>query len=353
MTFDNLSSILDGLTTSVFLIDQNRRIVLTNKAASALFGDDLVGLDFVQAVRHPDCLKSIEEVLQGGEKSQTVISLQNPVSATYQVNVVSLEAGESGDGEEAAQAVVSFDNISHIREAEQMRSDFIANVSHELRSPLTTLSGFIETLKGSAKDDPQARARFLDIMEREAQRMSRLIGDLLSLSRVEVDKHVRPTTQVDAVLIVEKVITTLSVQAAKKQMEIRLEKPTSSIAALPGDDDQLTQVFQNLIENAIRYGNPESQVVITVDTLEQAAGMRGQVLAITVQDHGNGIAPEHIARLTERFYRVDNSRSRDMGGTGLGLAIIKHILSRHRGRLQIKSEIGIGSTFTVLLPMSV
>jgi len=353
VTITNLSSILDGLTNSVFLIDQNRHIVLANEAASALFGDELVGLDFVQAVRHPDCLKSIEEVLQGKAKSQTVISLQNPVRATYQVNVVRLETSGIQDEEDGARAVVSFDNISHIREAEQMRSDFIANVSHELRSPLTTLSGFIETLKGSAKDDPQARARFLDIMEREAQRMSRLIGDLLSLSRVEVDKHVRPTTQVDVVLTVEKVIATLSVLAAKKQMEIRLEKPDHPIPAIPGDDDQLTQVFQNLIENAIRYGNSKSQVVVTINTLEQAAGMRGQVLAIAVQDHGSGIAPEHIARLTERFYRVDNSRSRDMGGTGLGLAIIKHILSRHRGRLQIKSEIGIGSTFTVLLPMSV
>ncbi len=353
MSLDNLSFVLNGLTSAVFVIDNNRCILLTNTAADGLFGEGLVGTDFVQVVRHPECLKSIEEVLGGRVESHAVFSIQKPARTTYQVNVTAFGPGPfTAEDDQTARAVISFDDISHIREAEQMRSDFVANVSHELRSPLTALSGFIETLKGAARQDPEARERFLDIMEREAQRMNRLIGDLLSLSRVEVNEHVRPTTRVDAVLIVEKVIATLSAQAVKEQKEICLKKSSSSIATIPGDDDELTQVFHNLIENAIRYGQPHSQVSISITTSDQVPGMPGAVLIIDVEDSGAGIAPEHIARLTERFYRVDDSRSRNKGGTGLGLAIIKHILNHHRGRLQIKSQVDIGSSFTVFLPMT-
>ena len=343
-----LPAVLNGLSVPVFVISENRQILLANSAATQLFGSDLEGQYFARAVRHPDCLSCIDEVLGGREESQVVISLSLPVRTTYQVNVAALGL----DDEHDAKAVVSFNDISHVREARQMRSDFVANVSHELRSPLTSLSGFIETLKGPAKDDPAAAERFLVVMEREAQRMDRLIGDLLSLSKVEVNERVRPSGRSDVVSIVDRVIATLSAQIHAGGTQIRVSKP-ENLATVAGDDDQLTQVFHNLIENALRYGEPGSEVLVTIAEVEPAPGMKGPALAVAIRDHGPGISPEHIPRLTERFYRVDDSRSRAQGGTGLGLAIVKHIINRHRGRLQIKSELGVGSTFTVVLPISV
>ncbi len=341
-----LSALLNGLGEAVFVIDENRRVLFANSAARELFGAEVQGHDIVHAVRHPDCLEAIEAVLQRRDRSQSVVALDTPVRATFQVTVASLGT----DNEDGSRAVVSFVDISHIREAEQMRSDFVANVSHELRSPLTTLAGFIETLKGAAKDDRAARDRFLDLMERESQRMTRLIADLLSLSKVEIKARVRPTATTDVLAIIERVIAALSARARQEGKEIRLEAPRG-IDPVPGDEDELTQVFQNLIENAIKYGAPDTDVTVTVTKMDHAAGIRGPALAVGVRDRGPGIAPEHIPRLTERFYRVDTSRSRDKGGTGLGLAIVKHIINRHRGRLQIKSELGRGSTFTVALPI--
>jgi len=346
VTFNTTTAILDGLTTAVFVIDGNRRILLANTAAADLFGVGLVDQDFVQAVRHPDCLQSVEDVLGGRDSSAAVISLPLPVPSIYRVSVVGLNP----DDETGARAVISFDDISHVLEAEHMRSDFVANVSHELRSPLTALSGFIETLKSAAKDDPAARERFLDIMERESLRMNRLIDDLLSLSKIEINERVRPAGLVNITTIIENVITTLCAQTTEERCAIRLEKP-AGIDLIPGDEDELTEVFQNLIDNAIKYGEPGSEVVVSVREVGRTFGIQGPALAIDVQDQGPGIAAEHIPRLTERFYRVDDSRSRDKGGTGLGLAIVKHILNRHLGRLQIRSEPGNGSTFTALLPM--
>lgn len=347
----NQSAILDGLKAAVLLIDDSRLVLLANRAAVALFGADLEGRDIVHAVRHPGCLEAINEVFSGQKTSQTVITLSQPVQTTLEVNVIGvLQEDSLTTDHNPARAVVSFEDISHIREAEQMRSDFVANVSHELRSPLTALSGFIETLKGPARNDEMARERFLDIMEGEALRMDRLISDLLSLSKVEVNAFVRPTDMVDVRLIVETVITALSSQADKERKIVALSDKNAGNRLIPGDQDQLTQVFQNLIENAIKYGAPDSEITVTITRKDRAAGVQGPVLSVAVRDHGAGIPPHHIPRLTERFYRVDNSRSREKGGTGLGLAIVKHIVIRHRGRLQIRSEPDIGSTFTVLLP---
>ena len=345
MAKNSLLNILNGLSEAVFLIDANRQIVLTNPQAVEIFGKGLEGQNIVRAIRHPDCLKATEEALAGAENSSAVIVLERPVPTTYQVRAAHLPE----DDIFGAQAVLSLADISHVREAEQMRSDFVANVSHELRSPLTALSGFIETLQGPAKDDPSAQERFLYLMDREAQRMNRLIGDLLSLSKVEVNERVRPTGVADVVSIVRRIITTLSSQAEEDHKKVVFHHP-DTVGPIPGDEDEILQVFQNLIENAIKYGAPDTEVTVTVDEVERAAGVRGPALSVTVQDRGPGISAEHIPRLTERFYRVDDSRSRDIGGTGLGLAIVKHIVSRHRGRLVIHSERDVGSSFTVLLP---
>ncbi|MEM7426179.1 MAG: ATP-binding protein [Pseudomonadota bacterium] len=345
MAEQSVSAILNGLNDAVFLISEDRQVVLCNPAAEALFGKELAGRDFVRAVRHPDCLKVIEQILNGTRKTQTTVTLEAPVPTVYTVTAVRLEEETTF----AARVMVSFNDISHIRDAEQMRSDFVANVSHELRSPLTAISGFIETLRGPARDDPDAQDRFLEMMEREASRMNRLIADLLSLSRVEVNERVRPSDLADIGDIISRVITNLGSTAKEGRKTIRLNRP-QQMEPIPGDDDELLQVFQNLVENAIKYGAPDTEVTISIESLLRVPGIKGEALAVSVTDSGPGIRLEHIPRLTERFYRVDEGRSRDVGGTGLGLAIVKHILNRHRGRLQIKSEPGDGSIFTVLLP---
>lgn len=345
MAKNSLLNILNGLSEAVFLIGDNREIVLTNPQASEIFGQGLEGQNIVRAIRHPDCLKVIEEALAGAENSSAVIVLERPVPTTYQVRAAHLPEEDIF----GARAVLSLADISHVREAEQMRSDFVANVSHELRSPLTALTGFIETLQGPAKADSDAHKRFLELMEREALRMNRLIGDLLSLSKVEVNERVRPTGEADVVSIIKRVITTLSAQAEDEQTKIIFTHPEASIT-VPGDEDEILQVFQNLVENAIKYGAPGTDVTVVITEHERLAGVRGPAIMVEVTDRGPGIPTEHIPRLTERFYRVDDSRSRDIGGTGLGLAIVKHIVSRHRGRLTITSEREVGSTFAVLLP---
>ncbi|MHA1525040.1 MAG: ATP-binding protein [Alphaproteobacteria bacterium] len=351
MKKNDLIVILNALVEPVFLVDANRQITLANGAAEELFGEGLVTKEFGHALGHPQALKCVETVLAGQAAAEAIISLPVPVRATYKLSSVRLDGGGRTQGE----AVVSLNDISHILEAEQMRSDFVANVSHELRSPLTALSGGIETLKGAAKNDPAARERFLDIMEREAARMTRLIGDLLSLSRVEVNEHVRPSERVNVLAVVEKVVDTLEAQSRAEQKPIVLQSLNGGWPKepwiVPGDQDQLTQIFQNLIANALKYSRETSEVQISVSRPKKIAGLSGPMLAVAVKDQGEGIPDEHILRLTERFYRVDDSRSREKGGTGLGLAIVKHILNRHRGRLLIESKKGEGSTFTVFLPL--
>jgi len=344
---NDLLPVLNGLAASVFVINGDRQILLINDVGEELFGKGLVGVDFVQAVRNPRCLRAIDKVLKGRRRSDIIITLQNPVRTTYQVSVARL--GTEGDNE-TARAVISLENISHIYEAEQMRSEFVANVSHELRSPLTALNGFIETLKGAAKDDAVARERFLEIMELEAKRMNRLIGDLLSLSKVQADEHVRPEGNVDLIAVINQVLAVVEPLAKQENVSIKLEIAPDFKTRIIGDEDQLQQVFLNLIENAIKYGGGGGKVAILASSKDRAPGIRGPANCIEVVDQGAGIEPLHLPRLTERFYRVDKGRSREKGGTGLGLAIVKHIVARHRGRLQVKSDISKGSSFMVFLP---
>jgi len=231
-----------------------------------------------------------------------------------------------------------------------MRADFVSNVSHELRSPLSSLLGFIETLRGPARDDAEARARFLEIMEAEAKRMTRLINDLLTLSKVETEEHIRPEGTVDVVDLLTQVANILSVRAKERGMTIAVESKGDYPKVL-GDADELTQVFQNLVANAITYGSEGTPIRTVVGSEATVPGTGAAGLSIAVINQGEGIPPEDINRLTERFYRVDKGRSRSMGGTGLGLAIVKHIVNRHRGHLSIESTLGKDTTFTVHLPL--
>lgn len=341
------STILDALPDPVVLLDGRRRVLAANRAADELIGEGMHGRDACLILRHPEAQGAITTVTNGTQpKAGAEIVFEAPVRRIYQLQVMGVPAGEGL----TVRAVAALHEITALKRAESMRADFVANVSHELRSPLSSLTGFIETLSSTAKDDPQAQERFLGIMEGEAGRMTRLIDDLLSLSRIEVNEHIRPRDRVDLRAILDGVRDSVEHKAAKKNVSIVMELP----AALPdvvGSADELREVFQNLVENAVKYGAANSAVTLAARPVETMGETGGAGIEVAVTDQGEGIAPEHLPRLTERFYRVDKGRSRSLGGTGLGLAIVKHILNRHRGRMLIDSEIGQGSTFRVQLPV--
>ncbi len=339
------STVLDALPDPIILVDAGRIVVAVNRAARDAFGPNLVGRDLSLGLRHPAVLTAVDRALAGMEEVTAEVSLPVPVPRTFLLRAVRLNPGV---GDTAAVALVLSETTDTLR-AEQMRADFVANASHELRSPLASVLGFIETIRGHAADDAAARARFLDIMYREATRMARLIDDLLSLSRVEVNEHVAPKDPVDLRRVLGNVVETLGPRAEARGMELKLTV-AESLPAVVGDADQLVQVFRNLVENAIRYAREKTPVSIEAVALERIPDLGGPGVGVSVVDQGEGIQPEHLPRLTERFYRVDKARSQAMGGTGLGLAIVKHIVSRHRGRLQIDSQPGKGSRFTVFLP---
>jgi two-component system phosphate regulon sensor histidine kinase PhoR len=247
-------------------------------------------------------------------------------------------------------------NVTAMVRAQEARSDFIANASHELRTPLAALSGFIDTLRGHARDDEEARDKFLDIMSGEANRMRRLIDDLLSLTRIEQNEHVPPVDDVDLHGVVSEAAAALQGLASLDKVTLSIEQ--KDLPPVLGDRDELVQLFQNLIHNAIKYGRPAGNVRVSFSAQPEEATVPGRhgaesFVAVVVKDDGEGISREAIPRLTERFYRVDVRRSRERGGTGLGLAIVKHIVNRHHGRLLIDSQPGEGSSFTVLLPVAV
>ncbi|MFV3128174.1 ATP-binding protein [Niveispirillum sp. KHB5.9] len=342
-------AVIDQLPDPVILLGQGREVQRANQAARNLFGDRIMARDLASTVRTPSLLEAADAVLAGGASRSVEVLLPVPVERTLQARVKPFRP----PGEENGPLLVllTLHDITMLKRAEQMRADFVANASHELRTPLAALIGFIETLRGPAKDDPAAHERFLGIMFDQSNRMSRLVNDLLSLSRIEMDEHSPPTTEIDVAKIVRNVAATLELRAASRKVKLRLEQP-EPMPPVVGDEDQLSQVFQNLIDNAIKYGKEQTEVTValTAPVNGKAGSVRGPAIMVAVTDRGDGIARTHLPRLTERFYRVDPARSRALGGTGLGLAIVKHIVNRHRGRLIIDSEVGKGSTFTVVLP---
>ncbi|HEV8679567.1 MAG TPA: ATP-binding protein [Stellaceae bacterium] len=352
-------AILEAIPEPLILVDQARRVVRANAAARVLFGDSVAGRDLDAVLRYPDVLEAAEEYLAGAPSVAMVdIAWPGPPERHFAVRLARLPNAEK-DRDEPAILLVLHD-VTALKRAERMRADFVANVSHELRTPLSALLGFTETLQGAARDDASARERFLGIMHEQAQRMTRLVRDLLSLSRIEELEHTPLTERVDVARVLGSVIDTLALQAKAKNTAIEVDT-APDIGPVLGDGDQLAQVFQNLIDNAIKYGRAGGAVRIvgrvtaTAPTRIVAAGRnRGtppaRWVSVAIADDGEGIPAEHLPRLTERFYRVDAARSRQLGGTGLGLAIVKHILNRHRGGVAISSESGRGSVFTVWLP---
>jgi two-component system, OmpR family, phosphate regulon sensor histidine kinase PhoR len=348
------SDIIEALSQPIFLLDRDGRVTRSNMAARSLFGARLAGRDIATLVRHPDLLTAVTAVTQNGTAQMVEFTLRGPVERVLEARVSPFGSGDGEDGQ-GRSIVVSFHDITALRRADQMRADFIANASHELRTPLSSLIGYLETLRGPAHDDEVVRDRFLGIMHEQAQRMSRLVHDLLSLSRIEQVEHTPPTEPVDLLTVIEHVTDVLAFKAQERGVALEIHcagKPT----LVAGDEDQLTQLTQNLVDNAIKYGARDLPVTITLEVVDsRSVGLGGgpddRALALRVRDRGEGIARDHLPRLTERFYRIDPARSRAVGGTGLGLAVVKHIVNRHRGRLAIDSEAGKGSTFSVFLPL--
>ncbi|MEM0900878.1 MAG: ATP-binding protein [Pseudomonadota bacterium] len=325
-------------------IDGDERIVKANTEASSLIGQGIVGRHYITILRQPTLIGMIEEVMNDSLPRMAPYFSNDGVEDTIFEVSARVLAG-------ARLVVLVFVDVTHLEQAGQMRRDFVANVSHELRTPLTALMGFIETLRGPARDDPEARDRFLDIMEGEAERMNRLVGDLLSLSRVEGEQRVRPRDTVELNATLASVIRTLEPMAFENGMKLDTIGPAGEVA-IGGDADQLKQVFTNLIENAIKYASSGKKVTLKIEVMEHDPALRAPGVRVMVIDYGPGIDPVHLPRLTERFYRADSHRSRALGGTGLGLAIVKHIINRHRGRLRVESKLGEGAQFTVILPRS-
>ena len=340
------ANILDGLTDAVILIDENKIFVDGNAAAFDLLGSESKGLSLAAVFDSGDVIEAVDAVLHGGQERQAEIQLPSPVSRICEMRVIELPARNP---ENAAWIMLVLRDVTDARKTEQMRADFVSNVSHELRSPVSSLLGFIETLQGPAHDDAEARDRFLGIMEGEARRMAYLVNDLLILSHVEAEEHIQPNETVDISEVLGEISTILSSRASERDMNIDLEMP-EDLPAIAADKDELIQVFRNLIDNAINYGTHGSTIQIRAEDQGQVFETNEAMLAISVTNQGPGIKQEHIQRLTERFYRVDKGRSRATGGTGLGLAIVKHIVGRHRGILDIQSTMGESTTFSVKLP---
>ncbi|WP_343564381.1 ATP-binding protein [Kiloniella sp. b19] len=352
LAIEGNEAILKSLPDPLLMLGSKRRIVRANPAAEELFGSQIYGRELSGILRNPDLLEAVNEMdAQPGANPRMVrFTIYGNVEYSFEARVVRLSE-TTWDG---IRILISLTDQTASKRVEQMRGDFIANASHELKTPLASLTGFIETLKGPARDDEDARERFLDIMQDQAERMSHLVGDLLSLSQIELLEHTKPTSATLLDGVVQNISDGLHTQLEAKNMAISIQ--LDSMVPVEGEAEELRQVFQNLMENAVKYGREGTTVTVKSKLYgEGSHGMRRlgrPSLAISVTDQGDGIPREHIPRLTERFYRVDPARSRELGGTGLGLAIVKHILNRHRGVMTIDSEVGRGSTFTVYLPQA-
>ncbi len=324
-----------------------RRIERANLAAKQLFERDSTDQPIESVMRDPGFLAALDDVLDGHDEAEVKLELAGPPARAFSGRIAPCRWYER------PAALVSLRELTEQVAIERMRSDFVANASHELRTPLTVIRGFVETLAGPAKDDPDARTRFLKTMGAETERMSRLVDDLLSLSRIEQNEHVTPADRVSVTEMIGAVVDTLKPYARERRVTLNVDAPDDPPAVL-GDLDQLSQLFTNLIDNAIKYGGEDSLVSIAVRFVDKAPPGAGPLtgrptIEVTVKDQGEGIRAEFLPRLTERFFRVDPARSRRLGGTGLGLAIVKHIVRRHRGHIAFASEVGVGTDVTVHL----
>jgi two-component system, OmpR family, phosphate regulon sensor histidine kinase PhoR len=341
-----LETVLSGLPQPVIALDVQGEVLAANAPARAVAPALRRGEPVSLALRVPEVLEAIRRAISSDVPQRVEFIERVPLERWHEAIVVPVALLGAAPQPASRLVLVTLDDLTPLRRMEEMRADFVANASHELRTPLAALSGFIETLQGQARDDPAARTKFLSIMQAQATRMARLIDDLLSLSRIELNAHLRPNTRVELRGIVRQVVDGLQTLARDREVEIGVTASADQVEVL-GDRDELLRVFENLIENALKYAASGKRVEVTLS----ADSVRNEA-RVAVRDFGPGIAPEHLPRLTERFYRVDVADSRAQGGTGLGLALVKHILNRHGGRLTIESVTGQGATFTAVLPLA-
>jgi two-component system, OmpR family, phosphate regulon sensor histidine kinase PhoR len=333
-----LTALVNALPEPALLVDRASKVIAGNVPAAAIFGRIRVGEPISFTIRNPQIIEAIRAA--GDRPQRFEINERLPVERALEAHVAPVVFAH----ELPELFLLSFRDLTQERRLAQMRTDFVANASHELRTPLASLLGFIDTLQGPARNDVNAREKFLRIMGEQARRMARLIDDLMSLSRIELSLHLQPQTRVDLAGIVAQVCDAMTSLARERGVALELRREVAEAFVL-GDRDELVRVFENLVENALKYGASGKRVEVT---LSAAAGEA----AVSVRDFGPGVAPEHLPRLTERFYRVDVEQSRGQGGTGLGLALVKHILARHRGTLVIESEPGKGAIFTARIPLA-
>jgi two-component system, OmpR family, phosphate regulon sensor histidine kinase PhoR len=369
-----LAELADGLPDPVLMISgqdrddyAGRRILFANRAARELLHVPAETALLVAAIRNPEVLEVVDEALFGGIEGQAKYEAGGVQERFWRAVAKPLSPGPDG----ARRALLSLSDETDARRNERMRADFLANASHELRTPLASLAGFIDTLRGHAKDDPVARERFLGIMGAQAWRMARLIEDLMSLSRIELNEHIRPSDEVDVVLTVQDVMDALAPQAREAGVAFEADLGPRGETAVIGDRDQIVQVAQNLIDNAVKYAGRGGKVRVELErgvTAEAAVTLRNpqasrlalltpdhtgdRYAALRITDSGPGIKREHLPRLTERFYRVEGQKSGERLGTGLGLAIVKHIMNRHQGGLAVESAEGEGASFLVYFPLA-
>jgi two-component system phosphate regulon sensor histidine kinase PhoR len=341
-------ALLANIPDPVILVDGRAVVLAANEPAMALLPGLQLKHPLSFALRHPDVLEAIDAVLRTGLIRKVQYVERVPTERAFEVQLGPLKTQEDPAAVRPGVARLLRDQTS-ARRREQIRVDLGANASHELRTPLASLLGFIETLQGPARNDAAARERFLEIMRGQAQRMKRLIDDLLSLSRIEMRAHLAPEDRLDLTALVRHMVDLLSPLARERKVEVRLTVPDVPLY-IRGDRDELLRVIENLVENAVKYGESPRGVDVMLRAMGQEGSARERI-ELTVRDYGPGIPPEHLPRLTERFYRVDAVQSREKGGTGLGLAIVKHIVNRHRGELTIESEPGAGALFRITLPM--
>jgi two-component system phosphate regulon sensor histidine kinase PhoR len=327
-------ALVERLPDPLIKLDAEGKTLWRNDSAISTFGGETAAL-----LRHPDLRNALAEAARDGVPVRREIVLAVPMTRVLEVTMIPV----------GAPIYMLVSDRTRERALEKMRADFVANSSHELRTPLASLIGFIETLRGPAADDKEAQERFLGIMAEQAGRMQRLIGDLLSLSRIEISVHSPPKEMLHLPPVLERIVVGLEPILKENEAEISVDVPPD-LPKIPADADQITQVFTNLLENALKYGKRGGVITLNAAPAGEDLRFAANGVVVSVTDEGAGIPREHIPRLTERFYRVDKGRSRSVGGTGLGLAIVKHVVNRHRGRLVIESNEGKGSTFTVWLP---
>lgn len=341
-----VSAFADALPDPCIVLDRRTVVLHANAAASRQFPNLVDGNPITFSLRNPELVQAIDGVIRTGT-IRTIELHETLPSETWDRVVVSplRRSGVEWLADESRQLVITFQSLTELKRVDALRTDFVANASHELRTPLASLLGFIDTLLGPAAKDTVAQQKFLVIMRGQAERMSKLIDDLLSLSRIEMHQHVRPTGSIDIAGLLREVREGLMMQAKAAELDIVMTLPEGATTTA-GDRGQLYEVFENLLDNAIKYGATGKTVEVTLGP----AGRPGYQHLVTITDHGPGVEPEHVPRLTERFYRIDADASRKKKGTGLGLAIVKHIVHRHRGQLTIRSKPGEGMRVDVFLP---